>query len=233
MPLLAIIDVLPKNGIAGGLRHMYTVLLLSGIVVLAIFLLALINSKIFPRIKRAEKLALAGVGAFLIVISMFYSDGAPIQAMFPTSSSTPTQAPKVVIPTIAPTQAPTLKQASAGTETAVGNFFITVGDVNTTQDISGTKTEDQFVTVAITIKNGDDRARDISSNMFTLVDGKGISYEAADIYYEEYLVYETVNPGLTRKYKVAFETPAGISGLKLRANDGVAFASESTTEFTL
>jgi len=98
-------------------------------------------------------------------------------------------------------------------------------------------TNDQFVVLKIKITNDDDRARDISSHAFTLLDAKGRKYDAYDppgpFDSEVILYYETINPGLSRTRMLLFETPKGIDGLKLRADSGVALAGGEIVEINL
>lgn len=114
-------------------------------------------------------------------------------------------------------------------ETAkAGKFDIVASGMQITKEIKSdflTKTsENQFVVVTVKITNNDDRARDISSGMFELIDEKGRTYKAADITFDEFLFYDTINPGLSKSAKVAFETAEGLNKFKLKADSGVALA---------
>ncbi|WP_268795466.1 DUF4352 domain-containing protein [Paenibacillus sp. Leaf72] len=87
--------------------------------------------------------------------------------------------------------------------------------------------------------NNDSDPRDISASMFQLSDADGKTYGTYDgVFYirkgeTEDLVYETVNPGLTRKRAVVFETPKDVSGLRLSIADGVALKATTTIDYSL
>ncbi|WP_337102416.1 DUF4352 domain-containing protein [Paenibacillus sp. YIM B09110] len=174
--------------------------------------------------KRNSLILLGAVVVVFALIYLFAPEGTDTVAQ----ESAVKPAPTTVVPTEAPIQT-----AQAGVETALGQFAVTVGASSITQEVAGNTTVDQFVVVDLTFKNNDTRARDLSHSIATLIDGSGVEYKASDFLRDGFLYYETVNPGLTRSYKIAFETPAGISGLKLRLKDGVAFAAETAVEFTL
>jgi hypothetical protein len=149
------------------------------------------------------------------------------------SKNTETVAVATVAPTASvaptPTPAPVFK---LNDKVTAGKFAVTASDTKVTSELKSTytseKTQDQFVVVKVAITNNDDRARDVSTSMFKLTDGNGKNYEAFDksvgVDGDEFLFYETINPGLTRERSVAFETPKGISGLKLVVDSGVALA---------
>jgi hypothetical protein len=142
------------------------------------------------------------------------------------------------IPVVAPV---TIPAYAIGQEAKAGTFTYNVSDVTVTNALKSeydeTKTEDQFVVVKMRITNGDVNPRDISSNAFILRDQSGNTYEALDrssnVGNDEPLYYETINPRLSRTRVVIFETPAGISGLTLRADSGVALAGGEFIEIDL
>jgi hypothetical protein len=172
--------------------------------------------------QKRKRNSLILVGAVVVVFALIYSfapDGTDTSVQESAVKAAPTEA----------TEAP-IKTSEAGMETVVGKFRVTVGATSTTQEVGGNTTEDQFVVVDLTFKNNGKSAEELSHRIATLIDGNGVEYEASDFLYDGFLYYETVNPGLTRSYKIAFETPTGVNGLKLRLEEGDVFKA---VEFTL
>lgn len=97
------------------------------------------------------------------------------------------------------------------------------------------KTDNQFVIVTVKLTNKDEHARDVSSKMFKLVDSDGKTYDPYDktVIDDSLLIYETINPGISRTKKVLFETPKDITIAKLRADSGVAFAGGQPVDIGL
>jgi hypothetical protein len=123
------------------------------------------------------------------------------------------------------TPAPTPYVNKLGDKINAGKFGLLVASATVSTRLkSDIKTEDQFITVKLTLTNNDTDPRDISSNMFKLTDGDGRTYKAYSVTGDDFLYYETINPGLSRSRSVAFETPKGIAGLSLVADSGVALA---------
>jgi hypothetical protein len=184
------------------------------------------------------KIGIVLAGLALIIIAMVIVS--MVNPPVPTKTAVATTAPKSYVATTKPTPSPTPAPVThkIGDKVAAGKFVLTVTSANVTtqlkSDYTDVKTEDQFVVVKVAITNNDEKARDVSTNMFTLADGSGKTYKAYDrsvgVSGDEFLFYETINPGLSRTRSVAFETPKGIAGLKLIANSGVALAGgESVT----
>ncbi|MCD9024299.1 DUF4352 domain-containing protein [Cohnella silvisoli] len=165
-----------------------------------------------------------GVIILLIIIAGIFASNGSNENPVATSSS-----PISIVETPAAAIIPVYK---LGQDAKAGTFTYKVSGVTVTDVLKSgydeTKTEDQFVVVKIRITNGDVNPRDISANSFELRDQSGNSYKAFDrnsnVGKDEPLYYETLNPGLSRTRVVIFETPAGISGLTLRADSGVALA---------
>lgn len=132
------------------------------------------------------------------------------------------------------TQPPAVKTLYAVNEdAAAGAFTFNVKGAKIASEIGSTTTENQFVIVSVKFTNNDVRARDFSTGLFTLIDSSGKTYKAAETYANDYLVYETLNPGLSKTAYVAFETPKGISGFKLNADSGLLLAGGETVTIDL
>lgn len=184
---------------------------------------------------------IAAVLVIIVVAIATMSNDGPNTSAAPVTSSQPATA-AYAVPTAKPTTTvPPETAAPLNVETAVGKFAVTMLDTTITNELKSTythdKTADQFVVVKLTIKNNDDKARDVSTSMFELLDGNGKSYKALEksvsIEGDEVLFYETINPGLSRTRLVVFETPTGISGLQIRADSGVALAGGKYVKFDL
>lgn len=137
-----------------------------------------------------------------------------------------------------PTLSPEYKLGDAA---KVGAFTVTVNSSESATElkteITPAKTDNQFVIVTLSIASNADAPRDISRNMFKLVDSNGRTYEAYDASAKmngtEALFYETVNPGLSRTRYLAFETPKGTVPAALNVDDGVALAKKETVKISL
>lgn len=140
-----------------------------------------------------------------------------------------------------PSPSPQLITFKLKEDAKAGTFVYNASDVRVSSELKTSytriKTEDQFVVVKLKITNKDKRARDISAHAFELLDSAGTEYEAynplASVGGDEVLFYETINPGLSRTRLVVFETPKGISGLKLQAKSGVMLAGDEITQIDL
>jgi hypothetical protein len=137
--------------------------------------------------------------------------------------------------------APKITMFKMNEDVKAGKFTYNVASMRVSSELKTSytklKTADQLVIVKLKITNGDERPRDISSSAFQLVDSAGKVYSAYDPSFaadgDEVLYYETINPGLSRTRLVVFETPKGISGLKLRADSGVSLAGGEFVEVNL
>jgi hypothetical protein len=118
-----------------------------------------------------------------------------------------------------------------------GDFDITASSPEVVTEIVGEystlETENQYVIVTLRVKNNDTEPRDVSGSMFTLYDADKRKYTSADISSDNFIVYETINPGLSVTFRVAFETERGLSGFLLEADSGVLFAGGDPANINL
>jgi hypothetical protein len=171
-------------------------------------------------------------GAILAVIVGFV-----IYSALDTPSNTLYNAQTAVAQVEEQAETPAAVTGNLGDKLDAGEFGITVSSAKITAKLdngyNGVTTENQFVVVKVTVSNNDDRARDISKGMFTLVDRDNKTYKAYDVSGGAFLMYDTINPGLLRTRSVAFETPKGISEFALIADSGVALAAGETATIYL
>ncbi|ANY67675.1 hypothetical protein BBD42_15280 [Paenibacillus sp. BIHB 4019] len=226
---------------------------LLSVVAVIMFVVAIFVPKYIPQYTRQKKIGIviSAVFVFLLSSAIIIYDGkpetksastAPVYKQQPVSPSPSPLSVMFASPgeaTASSTPAPTPKLPSVGEKATVGKFDLTINGLKTAAEFRGETTEGQFVIVTVSITNNDSDPRDISSNMFKLSDGDGKTYGTFDgIFFTrqgetEDLVYETVNPGLTRKRIVVFETPKDISGLRLSIADGVALKATTTIDYSL
>lgn len=132
--------------------------------------------------------------------------------------------------TAKPEQPAAPKEYKLNEMATVGKFDIIALDDTIETEIKGKysseKTENQYVVITLKVTNNDDRARDVGGSMFTLIDSKNRSYQKADVAMtdQNFLMYETINPGLSKTFKIAFETARGLKGFKLKTSSGVLLA---------
>jgi hypothetical protein len=123
-------------------------------------------------------------------------------------------------------------------ETATaGKLAYIVSEVKATKTIGTnqflTKTTDnQYIVLKVKVTNNDNDARTIDTNLFSLTDGQGRKYSAmadADMYVngQSSFFLQQVNPGTNASGYIVFETPPGITGLKLHCSSGLGLASGS------
>ncbi|MBE1443907.1 DUF4352 domain-containing protein [Paenibacillus sp. OAS669] len=176
--------------------------------------------------------------AVVVVFLLFYRSPKDEDKTFvaPPSAQNATHASTQIAPTPTTPPVPTYK---IGEPVAAGKFDIVATNYKTAAEFktkySVEKTENQFVIVDVKITNKDDRARDVSSRMFKLVDVDGKTYDPYDktIVDDNVFLYETVNPGISRSKSVLFETPKDIKVAKLRVDSGVALAGGKPVDIDL
>ena len=186
-------------------------------------------------------IAIAILGLIFMQILKHESHSTPIHAAQPLPS-TSSKAINVNTHTPPPASASetTYKMGEAA---KVGEFLVTVkGTAMASRlysELSATHTEGQFIIFLLTLTNSSDKPRYIGSNMFELVDATGRPFKAYQttmkingidaLHYEA----EAVDPGLTRKCYIVFETPKGTKPAELKIADGVTAAKMTTVKIAL
>lgn len=100
----------------------------------------------------------------------------------------------------------------------------TVTNISTATNIGGQYGENAdgvFVIVEIEMKNTGKESFEVSGNLFKLVDSQEREYDTdtdAMIYAENSVVYEQVDPGVTKKGVLIFDVPKDQSGRQLKIN---------------
>ncbi|SFR61660.1 protein of unknown function [Halogeometricum limi] len=138
----------------------------------------------------------------------------------PTVTATPKSTPE---PTAEPTPEPTptattqpeMPMHDVGESFTVGDgemsIEYTVTDVTTADNVGGEYGEDadgEFVIVTMSMENVGDESLDITSRPFTVVDSEGREFEVdtnAMVYAEDSIVFEQLNPGLSKEGVVIFD----------------------------
>lgn len=121
---------------------------------------------------------------------------------------------------------------------AAGKLGFEIASVEAKRELSGgifdkKDTDGQFVVLEMSILNRDNRARDISPTLFSLLDEDGRKYDYVSMASEKFIKLETLNPGISRTGLLAFETPVGVKGLKLKAKSGILLAGGESTVIEL
>lgn len=129
-----------------------------------------------------------------------------------TATAKPTDSPE---PTASPT--PSEPTHAVGETFTVGSgektVEYTVVSVETASNVGGEYGEDadaQFVVVELKVTNKASESFTVSSNMFTLVDDQGREYDVdtdAMVYADDPIIYEQVDPGVTKTGIVIFDVP--------------------------
>ncbi|MCP3764847.1 DUF4352 domain-containing protein [Domibacillus sp. A3M-37] len=131
----------------------------------------------------------------------------------------------------------TEKAHTMGSPIRTGDFEFVVASVKEDQIIPSSnefiesyETENKLVIVDFTVKNLDKRTRAVGSNLFKLKDDQGNEYNPSDEYEitalleEEDLIFEDVNPGLSKKGKVVFELPPDVAHYSLELSSGLGWS---------
>ncbi|RTE05476.1 DUF4352 domain-containing protein [Paenibacillus whitsoniae] len=168
--------------------------------------------------RKNEANTFVGVIAVIILITGIWScsgnkDSTTVDNVTSITKSTETS----------PSSIPEFKMNEAA---RVGAFEFAAISYNISSEFSGTKTENQFVVVKVKMTNNDSKPRDFSKSLFQLKDGTGKTYAPFDgaVSDNSLLVYETVNPGLSKTRTIIFETPKEMKGFQLDCNSGVLLA---------
>lgn len=137
----------------------------------------------------------------------------------PTATNTPdptTTATEESTPTPEPTPTPNDTEHAVGETFTVGEgqaAEYTVTDVREADSIGGefgVKADGVFVVVALEVTNRASESFTISSNLFTLTDGQGRSFDVDTdgvSYAENSIIFEQLNPDVTTSGVVVFDVP--------------------------
>ena len=87
----------------------------------------------------------------------------------------------------------------------------------------------KLIVVNVTVKNNDKESRMVDGSMFTIVDNQGRkfstldNFELATILEDEYILLDSINPGMSLTGTFVFEVPSDIEDYTLRVASGVGF----------
>jgi hypothetical protein len=108
----------------------------------------------------------------------------------------------------------------------------TVTDVTTGRaignDVAGAEADGMFVAVEIRMTNVGDESLDISARPYRLVDGQGRSYETdseAMVYADDAVVFEQLDPGLSKRGILIFDVPPDQSSRQLKIEPAGVFST--------
>jgi hypothetical protein len=99
----------------------------------------------------------------------------------------------------------------------------TITDVRTASQVGsdavGAEADGEFVIVRMELENVGSESFDVSSDPFTLVDDQGRSYDVdreAQVYPDNAIVFEQLDPGLSKEGVVVFDVPPDQTGRELK-----------------
>lgn len=115
----------------------------------------------------------------------------------------------------------------------------TVTDVTTADSVGelvSAEADGQFVLVELDITNQAQESFTIDSNLFTLRDNRGRTYDTdsdAEVYLEESIIYEQVDPGVEKSGRLVFDVPTDQSDRRLIIEPAGIFSDAEEHEVVL
>ena len=108
------------------------------------------------------------------------------------------------------------KQTSAFIGQSVSNSdnvvfsILSVNNTKTigTSDLLSDTTQNNFIIISLSVTNNGNKPIELYSGLIDLFDSNNIKYsEFSSLYLDNYIIYETINPGISKNFQVAFEVP--------------------------